>query len=1272
MWIGTKNGLNRYDGDEIKVFKQNPSDPDELGSDYISSLYVDRDNHLWVGTEKGVYIYYPEYETFKRFSTSSSSGRTISGDVVCIKEDHKGNIWLAEIRGALFCYDFGSGTLESFSYSELSDTPLTVRSIEIDAHGTVWIGDFGQGLFKLSGDGKNLIPCKAQGSDEELDYVNSIIRWKGNSFIIGYWGGGAKLLDLDLMTSENLFSVDEDGNPVFCRVMSLTKDGMLLLGGESGLFVYDVENRRMRYHVQGSIQDRYALSDKAVHALYADSDGGVWVGTYFGGVDYCNKLNSPFKKYYPDGTYGSMRGRRIRGFCADDNGMIWVGTEDAGLNVYDPFENSFEYFEPSRNFTNIHGLCFSKGELWVGTYTDGVIVVDPGTRKIKRRYSEGNLGGSIRDNSVFVVSKGHDGDIYIGTYLGLQKYDPISDVFVKETSVPAIFVSSILEDSKRNLWVGTSQGVYIRMHSDGSWHHFMNDPSDESSLGYNRIKSFYEDSSGTIWIMTNGGGFSKFFPETMSFETYDQSDGLPNDVVFQMEEDDNGKLWISTGNGLACFDKDTREFRVFYVNDGLISNQFNDLSSIKIADGRMFFGGVDGFVIFNPSEILSVDYSQRAVLLDLHIRGERVRIGAPDSPLDRSLSLMDKLILKHSQNSFSFKISTFDYTKQSGKNLLCRLEGSEDSWQSLGKDRTIRFVELRHGHYRFVVKSVSDGNSERELASLGITIRPPWYASALALVAYIIIAVGGIYLILYYSRRRSRREYLDKLRKIETQSEKDLYESKIQFFTNIAHEIRTPLTLITGPLENMIGKKGYDEETVEDLQLMKKSSSKLLTLVNRLLDIRKIEHSGYSLNYKTVELTSMLKDIASRFVYAFRERGIAFDLNLPNHEVFADVDPEGLSTIVTNLLSNGSKYADHSLSLSLDITEDQMLITTKNDGPIIPADMREDIFKPFVRYSVSREKVIPGTGIGLVHSRALAELHGGALSMIDDDSLNVFRLVLPLHKASQIASDSGVEESDTEGEAGREGSGILIVEDQKELRDFEKRGLSGMYRVFTAKDGKEALEILEKEKISIIVSDVMMPVMDGFELCKIAKSDIRFSHIPIILLTAKTDVDSKVEGLGLGADSYVEKPFSMEVLKASISSLLLNRENIRKAFALSPSIPVSSLASNNTDKKFIDDIYGVISQNYSNTEFRMDDIASQLNMSRTTFYRKIQGVLDMTPNDLLRIERLKHAATLLKSGQYRIGEVCYMTGFNSPSYFSKCFQKQFGMTPTEYASEDSR
>ena len=722
--------------------------------------------------------------------------------------------------------------------------------------------------------------------------------------------------------------------------------------------------------------------------------------------------------------------------------------------------------------------------------------------------------------------------------------------------------------------------------------------------------------------------------------------------------------------------------KVYTTSNGLLGDQFNYRSSLETEDGTIYLGSIDGFIAFNPKTFSENRSLPSIVITDFLLFGKEVYVGEPGSPLEKSITFSDELILQSSQNSFSFRVTALDFQAPRMSKIMYKLDGFDADWLTIGESPIVTYSNLRYGNYTFKVKvSNSDGVWNENGISLKVHILPPFYLSVWAYFVYALLIIGcSLYVIIYF-KRRSNNKHRRQMEKFEQEKEREVYHAKIDFFTNVAHEIRTPLTLIKGPLENIILKKQVDAETREDLNVMKQNTERLLNLTNQLLDFRKTESQGFRLNFAKCNITEVLKETHVRFTSLAKQKGLEFTLQVPEKDFYAHVNQEAFTKIISNLLNNGMKYAESYVHVMLEIpeTDDDNLfrIRTVNDGVIIPDEMKEEIFKPFVRFNEQEDgKVTTGTGIGLALSRSLAELHQGTLAMETGEESNIFCLTLPVVQDMTITLTPEAEvEIDRVNEIPAEQAGrkdnrptVLVVEDNPDMLTFVVRQLSRDYTVLTATNGAEALKVLDGNYVNLVISDVVMPVMDGFELCKTIKSDLNYSHIPVILLTAKTNIQSKIEGMELGADAYIEKPFSVEYLQACASNLIQNREKLRQAFAESPFIAANTMALTKADEEFIKRLNEVIQINYANPEFSMDDMADNLNMSRSNFYRKIKGVLDLSPNEFLRLERLKKAAQLLKEGENRVNEICYMVGFNSPSYFAKCFQKQFGVLPKDFVN----
>ena len=1275
MWLGTKDGLNRYDGLSFRKFKHDAANPRSIGNSFITSLYEDFNGNIWVGTDAGVYIYYPEKEAFEEFDCQSLEKTRIERSVSMIAGDKQGRVWIAVEAQGMFCYDTRQKLLRNYPLSEISSN---IKCFTFDSGGTLWLGFYGDGLYYSK---DNLATVHPYGSPEdgkrefEGGVITKIVQGNYNCLYIGSVKEGVSELNLTSGQVRNLLAIDESGESIFCRDLLPYSDNELWIGTESGIYIYNLRTAQF-IHLRASLYDSYSLSDNAIYALYKDREEGLWIGSYFGGVDYYPRQYTYFAKYYPKNIANSLHGKRVREFCRADDGTLWIGTEDGGLNHFNPKTKEFHFFEPSAGFTNIHGLCMDGSHLWVGTFSKGLRVIDTRTGVVLRTYTEGHTPHSLNDNSIFSICRTSAGEIYLGTLFGLLRYNRTQDSFDCIPELNGKFVYDIKEDSYGNLWLATyANGAYCYDVSARRWKNYVFDAEDERSLPYDKVLSVFEDSYRQIWLTTQGGGFCLFHPDTETFTRYGLKDGLPNDVVYQIVEDDDRFLWLTTNNGLVRFDPKTMEMKVFSTANGLPTNQFNYRSGFKDEAGNIYLGSINGFVAFDPRTFAENRQVPAVAITDFLLFNKEVSVGETDSPLKSSITFSDKVVLTADQNSFSFRIAALSYQAPRMNKLMYKLEGFDEGWLTIGESPLVTYSNLGYGDYVFKVKaSNSDGVWNEQETSLHLSILPPFYLSGWAYCFYVLFFMGCLVCAIFYFKRRNYRKQHRQMEMLEQEKEREVYHAKIDFFTNVAHEIRTPLTLIKGPLENIILKKEVDSETKEDLYIMKQNTERLLNLTNQLLDFRKTETRGFRLNFTECDVVAVLRETYFRFTSLAKQKGLDFILELPQECFMADVNQEALTKIISNLLNNGVKYASTYLRISLETDEKVFHIRTFNDGEMIPDTMKEEIFKPFVRLD-KEDEVTTGTGIGLALSRSLAELHQGSLMMEKGEEVNCFCLTLPVNQDSTITLSaenvSQVEENSCgweqeETDTKEKKPMILVVEDNPDMLAFIRKQLTTEYSVLTAMNGIEALAVLDNHYVNLVVSDVMMPQMDGFELCKTIKSDLSYSHIPVVLLTAKTNIQSKIEGLELGADAYIEKPFSVEYLLANISSLIHNREKLRQTFAKSPFVAANTMALTKADEEFIWKLNDIIQANLHNPEFSMEDMADALKMSRSSFYRKIKGVLDLSPNEYLRLERLKQAAQLLKEGKSRVNEICYTVGFNSPSYFSKCFLKQFGVLPKDF------
>ena len=1267
MWFGTNDGMNRFDGRSFKVYRKGNGN-NQLGSDRIGVLYEAPNHELWVGTDHGLYIYSSTSDSFRRFSIKTAQGKGIERQVnVITGDDHR--VLIGCNNEGVYVYDLQSGELV---HHELKDYPA-VSSLYIDSGQTIWIGFYESGLSYTRNNFKTIVSFTDNAGHSILEHqtITGMVTTEQGRFFLCSSASGLSELDISAKQLVPLISA-VDGKGLYAHGM-IKSNGQLLMATESGLFVYQL-NSSSYTHYKYEATNPFSLNDNSLQTVFRDKDGGIWVGSYFGGVCYAPRMAYAFSNYMPRvDVPGSLHGRRVGQLVETPDGYIMVATEDGGLNRLNPLTGHFDHLQESVDFPNVQSLCMVGKELWAGTLTNGLKVMDAATGRLLRTYEAGNDDGQLHDNFILALEKSvGDGHVYVGTLGGVYCYDAATDKFQHLTELPQQIVYDIMEDGKHNLWVAIYDcGIYMRAAGSNHWQRFS---EADGTLITNNVVSMYETMNGDIWATTDCNGVSRYDEKERKFVHVPIPSYRSQRVVQSMVEDRAGQLWLTTNEGLMYYNPEDHSTRIYSTANGLLDNNFSRNSTLCSSKGRIYLGCQSGLIAFSPESFLGVSSAPAIVATELMLQGSVVDNFTPGSPLTESITSAKELILEHDQNAFSLKISVLAYRDAHMRQMAYYLEGFDHEWQQLYSDNYIRYTNLPSGNYVLHVQDMSTSGKTAEQYTLRITVLRPWYQRWWAWLLYLLAVTGAITFFHRYMTQRSRMRRRLAMEKFEHEKQQELYQSKINFFTNVAHEIRTPLTLIKGPLTDILQKDIEDEEERENLNIMDQNVTRLLNLTNQLLDFRKIERDGLRLNFQRCNTGQLVSDVYVRFKSLMQQRGIQGSIILPETPLLAWVDKEALTKIVSNLLTNATKYCERQVSVEVAEQDGSVKITTRNDGQLIDVQVRQQIFTPFFRAESAEAKT--GTGIGLALARSLVELHGGQLEILDDATLNVFQLTLPIEQENcvmKLADEPVVKDEMPTEIADEPVNGqlptVLIVEDNAAMLVHEKNHLQRQYRVLTATDGEQALSVLNDNEVDIIVSDVMMEPMDGFELCKCVKNDVNFSHIPIILLTALTLDSAKIQGMESGADSYIEKPFSMDYLLSVIQNLLRSRQSIKHAYATSPFLQQESVSISKADEEFMHRLEKVIQEHMTDSDFDLNVLASEMYMGRTKLNHKIQGLFNLTPNNYIKVERLKRAAQLLKQGEMKINEVCYMVGFNTPGYFTQCFQKQFGISPKDFITQ---
>lgn len=1275
MWFGTKDGLNRFDGHVFKIYRHRAGDRTSIKHNYINCLYEDKDGLIWIGTDKGLCYYDVRSDLFYDLDDILD----YQGDIADIKEDFKENIWI-QSYGGLYRYNKKKKTIKYYPASEY----FSPHHLCITGSGDLWITAFGGYLYKYDYRNDEFIKYEILNDRERIGYTgrSPIIDAGIYGLLIGTEEKGIKHFDPASKTMETLFETDKEGNPIYARVILRYSEDEYWIGSESGIHICNLKTKQLT-GLRKKSYNPYSLADNAIYSLTKDSEGGVWAGTYFRGINYLPPEYTPFEKIFNQGFPDDIKGSVIREICRDEKGNLWIGTEDHGLNKLDPKTKKFINFIPdnqpgSLKSSNIHGLLTDKDKLWIGYFNMGIDILDMNKGKVIRHYSAEN--GGINTKFVIKIFKTAKGEILIGTLGGIFRYDPDSDTFTFDNELAAYsFVYCICEDHEGTMWVGTlSSGLYYKTKT-GETGVFRYNEMDESSISSDAVTDIFEDSENRIWLGTRGNGLCEFDPKTKKFFRYTMEKGFPSNFVYKILEDSKGNLWISTSNGLLCFNPNTKAMKRYSKSNGITNNQFNYNSGFKDGYGRMYFGSIDGMITFIPEKIKENEFIPPVYITGFRLFNEELK-QVDDSLRNQSVLFADKIVLPHEKSTFSIEFAALSYVSPETNEYMYKLEGSDTDWIHQKTYNKAHYTNLPPGKYTFRLKAANgDGRWNQTEKTIDITVKAPFWRTPWAYgVYFLLIACMAFFMLSFYTQRIRLKNNL-KFEKMEALKEKELFNAKIDFFTQIAHEIRTPLTLIKGSLDRIIRSENKTESIKENLPVMDKNTDRLLNLSNQLLDFRKTEKEGMRLNFVRAGINELLNETYFRFTPIAEEKGIVFNLMLidPNYE--AAVDKEALTKILSNLFSNALKFAEKEVLVRAEANEktSTFIIRVNNDGKIIPEEMKEKIFEPFFQYKETHNNASApkGAGIGLFLARSLCELHNGRL-YLDKSMKDINSFVVELPKMQDICITLKEEEPlDEDTEKNPESvvdnnlPQVLVVEDEPEMLNFVAEELSENYHVLKAKNGNEALKIIDSHMINIIVSDIAMPGLDGFELCKIIKSDLRYSHIPFILLSAKHALQSKIQGLESGADAYIGKPFSTDYLRAQLFNLLKSRAQLIESFNKSPFLYSNTIASTKADESFLDTLNEIILEKLSDPDLSVDCLAATLRISTSSLYRKVKGISNTNPNEFIRIIRLKKAAELLLNENLSIKEVSYITGFSSPSYFTASFFKQFGLKPSEFVKK---
>ncbi|GAA3619251.1 hybrid sensor histidine kinase/response regulator transcription factor [Flavivirga jejuensis] len=1299
IWFSTNNGLFSYNTVKIKRYSHLQNDSTTVSTNRINTLYKDNQGNMWVATENGLCSYNLKHDNFKRWHIRDQFDNYIGKNITSFFQDDDGAYWFSDEKG-IGVINFK--TNRAF-YKNINSKTNSVYYLNIDENQSIWAFYNDGGIYYLP-KGSNTFQYFTKGLKNRIRSV--LVE---NDFIwIGYESRGLYCISTIDGTVINHFEANNSASSIpNNQVRSLLKDSnnRIWVGTYEGIAI--IEDFEVKLIID---QQKYSsLPNHSIWSLYQDSHKNVWIGTWMGGLAFHNDCNNSFLHYNQSTSKKSISDNVISSFIeTPDKQHILIGIDDGDLNVFNPKTNTFTTKPIIYNrdtIQNIKALAYDKNEtLWVGTYGNGVLYQRKNEQTFKRLIPPFTSGFQALD-----ILTTNDG-IWVSDYpLGVYFYHFDSKTFTKYLHNPLNInslsnnnVRHIIEDEKGNIWFATENGLNLLKKDASKFIHFFNQENNPQSISANYIYCLHEDSKGFLWLGTNGQGLDKFDPKTGIAAHFTVKERLPRNEIFSILEDNNHNLWLTTENGLCKFNSQSNTMQSYVSNKGIKNNRFHPIAALRSLNGELYFGGSNGLIRFLPNKINTNPTSPKPTITRIYVNNIEVFPEVNTSSLERFLKL------NHTQNSISLQFISNNYINPQNNKFKYRLVGFDNDWIYTDFNGKAHFTNIPPNNYTFEVKAANnDGVWNENPTKISINIIPPIWKRWYAYLLYISLFIYSIY---FYRKQVINRQKLKSeisLGKIQRENEEQMYQMKLQFFTNISHEFRTPLTLIQGPVNRLLKTDANNESSNKQLTLIKNNTDRLLRLVNQFLDFRRANSGTLKLNPINTDIVSFCKNIFKSFEEHANHRGFDFSFksSIPNLKM--DFDTDKLDKVLVNILSNAfkntsnngavtlkiqsntksiynSKWSQHTIGEN--ISRDFIEISISDTGNGIPTDKLPLIFERFFQVENNYNK---GTGIGLSLSTNYISLHHGQLTVSTKETKGTtIYIYIPQYHAESLRDNSDkskhLNTSDFTSEASsamdakikneesdeNQDSLILIAEDHPELLDFLGDSLQNHFRIARAKDGKDAYEQVHSLYPDLVVSDIMMPEINGIELCEKIKNDVRTSHIPFILLTALDSIQDKIAGMHSGADAYLDKPFDNDLLIAQINNLLDSRKTLRESFSGIQEGFEDSLEIHDLDKKLLIKAVYIIDKNLSNSEFTVEDLAANLNLSRTHLHRKLKSITNQSATEFIRSIRLKHAIKLMKEGKYIVKEIGYAVGFSSHNYFTKTFKKQYGKSPSEFIKEN--
>ncbi|WP_020532640.1 hybrid sensor histidine kinase/response regulator transcription factor [Flexithrix dorotheae] len=1324
MWFGTNDGLNQFDGYSIKTFHHVEGKPGTLSNNKVFALENDKEENLWIGTRYGLNYYSSKLNEFETFLPDSSADFNSGINFIrSLYQDNRETLWAGTFGGGLYFFNKASRQLEKFDIfyqNEAENQTVThVYDITENDNGILVLATNLNGILLLNPENNafQFFPYTTPPAKPVLPFIGkSLFIDSENTIWIGTEGDGLFAFYPEHQTFQHFKVGDsptEISHHIIKDIQEVSLGNIWIATDGMGINIFNLNNKKFE-RIEAKFGDKNGLNSNAIYHLYKDHTDFTWIGTFNEGVMVKNPHRKPFNFHTAEINNTGLSHKAVLSFLESGNGTMWIGTDGGGLNNFNPRTKTFKTYDmetnPGLKSNVITALCtFNSKKIWVGTYAGGLHIFEPSKNKFQQLKLPGeSADGKIKN--IWALENVRDSILWIGTLTGLYYYDYQKKTFFHLThpEIPKnIRVTSLKFDSKKRLWIGGNTLICLDTQT-GKTQHFKFDAAQNAGIGKGDVRGIYEDTQLRLWFCMEGGGLNLYQEATQTFIKYTEKDGIPGNSIHQVREDKNGNLWLSCNNGISMIkpgkNGTIEKLRNYDTTDGLQSKQFSYNAAYATKSGYLYFGGINGFNYFLPHQVFDNPIKPKIMITALKSNEKELLPKEDNSPLIYQISETERVELSYQQSRFfSLEFTGISFTSTAKNQYAYQLKGFQDDWVYVGNQRKATYTNLDPGTYVFkVIGANNDGLWNYEGKTLEIVIHPPFWKTIWAYMLYIVVFMGIVLSFRKYSLDKLKLENDLKIKDLEREKIKEINQVKLNFFTKISHEFRTPLTLIISPLENLIQEKVPMEKMAHYHQLMYKNGNRLLLLINQLMDFRKVEEKKMKLRLEKTEMVTFIQSIKTTFDTLAEKRRIDFQFFSKKAEINAWIDPEKVNKILYNLLSNAFKFnkkngAIH-IGITIDYPTDQQLLEIFPAGfmKIWVSDsgdgIREkDLQGIFDEYFTGNEKLLNSTGIGLALSKELILLHKGKIEVESEEGKGTtFFVFLPLGEeiyeseeklvGQQSAfqpfpyptfdQDMLLELNDAPGKKEKKEI-ILLVEDNPDMLNFISRELKNDYDIIVAKNGKEGVKMAKEIVPDLVISDVMMPELTGLELLDILKNDISTSHIPIILLTAKTSVESQIAGLKYGADDYLSKPFSTVLLKHRIGNMIENRNRIRRNFVENFKLPGTELIPS-SDDQFIKNCQKIVLENIADSSFNVDALAEKIGMSRSVLYRKMKAVAEISVNDFIIQIRLKKAEQMLLQNSFSISEIAYETGFNDPQYFSKCFRKIYEISPSQYAKNGNK